>query len=56
MPSIGASDKFIQLGKEVDTRLACRYEFLLGRWRDDARMWGMAAQEKNGVEENSRQS
>lgn len=50
-----ASEKFIQLGKDVDTLLACRHEFLLGKWVQDARLWGTTMDEKNGYEKNARQ-
>ena len=50
-----ASEEFIQLGKEIDTILACRHEFLLGRWINDARMWGTTIDEKNGFEKSARQ-
>lgn len=50
-----ASEQFIQLGREVDTILACRHEFLLGRWIGDARMWGTTMNEKNGFEKDARQ-
>jgi alpha-N-acetylglucosaminidase len=49
------SEKFIQLGKDVDTLLASRHEFLLGKWVQDARMWGTTMDEKNGYEKNARQ-
>ena len=49
------SDRLLQLGREMDTLLGTRHEFLLGPWIADARAWGTTAAEKNYYERNARQ-
>ena len=50
-----ASQQFIRLGMDVDTLLACRHEFLLGTWIQDARRCGTTIGEQDGFEHNARQ-
>ena len=50
-----SADKFITLGMEIDSLLGTRHEFLLGKWLDDARQWGVNANEKEYYERNARE-
>ena len=49
------SDEFIQLGLEIDSLLATRHEFLLGKWLADARSWGATPAEKEYYERDARE-
>ena len=46
---------FLAIGHDIDTLLATRHEFLLGRWLADARSWGATAAEKAYYEFDARQ-
>jgi alpha-N-acetylglucosaminidase len=45
----------LQLGRDIDTLIGTRHEFLLGRWIADARAWGTTLAEKTYYERNARQ-
>ncbi|MEI7901872.1 MAG: alpha-N-acetylglucosaminidase C-terminal domain-containing protein, partial [bacterium] len=45
----------LELGRDIDTLIGTRHEFLLGRWIADARAWGTTPAEKNYYERNARQ-
>ncbi len=49
------SKSFLNLGFEIDSLLATRHEFLLGKWLLDARNWGTDASEKAYYERNARE-
>ncbi|MCD6392593.1 MAG: alpha-N-acetylglucosaminidase C-terminal domain-containing protein, partial [Planctomycetes bacterium] len=49
-----ASEKFLQLIRDLDELLATRREFLLGRWLADARRWGTNDAERAKFEWNAR--
>ncbi len=49
-----AKEQFLDLIRDMDTLLATRREFLLGRWLSDARRWGGTPQERDLYEENAR--
>ncbi|MDP4238716.1 MAG: alpha-N-acetylglucosaminidase [Bacteroidota bacterium] len=49
------SGRFITLGMEIDSLLATRHEFLLGRWLADARHWGKNSTEHNYYERDARE-
>jgi len=49
-----AETRFMDLASDLDTLLATRREFLLGRWLSDARGWGGTSEEKNLYERNAR--
>jgi alpha-N-acetylglucosaminidase len=49
-----ASGRMIELIRDLDTLLATRAEFLLGKWLADARRWGDTAAEKDRLEWNAR--
>ena len=46
---------FLGIGRDIDTLLATRHEFLLGRWLADARAWGATPAEQAYYEANARQ-
>jgi len=46
---------FLAIGHDIDTLLATRHEFLLGRWLADARSWGTTAAEQAYYEFDARQ-
>ncbi len=48
------ASKFLQLIDDVDTLLSTHPDFLLGKWIDDARQWGVTEEEKNLYEFNAR--
>jgi alpha-N-acetylglucosaminidase len=50
-----SSAKFLQLGVEIDSLLATRHEFLLGRWLADAGQWGENQDEKLYYERDARE-
>jgi alpha-N-acetylglucosaminidase len=49
-----ASERFTDLLRDIDTLLATREEFLLGRWLEDAKRWGTTEAEKARLEWNAR--
>lgn len=49
-----ASKQFLQLIDDLDELLATREEFLLGRWLEDARRWGITEAERTRFEWNAR--
>jgi alpha-N-acetylglucosaminidase len=49
-----SSKAFLELIDDIDTLLATRKEFLLGKWIHDARSWGKTDEEKNLYEFNAR--
>jgi alpha-N-acetylglucosaminidase len=49
-----ASQRFLQLLREVDELLATRQEFLLGCWLEDAKRWGKTDPERARFEWNAR--
>lgn len=49
-----ASEKFLQLIRDLDELLATRGEFLLGRWLADAKRWGTTDAERAKFEWNAR--
>jgi alpha-N-acetylglucosaminidase len=49
-----AKARFLELMGDVDTLLATRREFLLGRWLADARSWGATPAERDLYERNAR--
>ncbi len=49
-----ASDKFLQLIRDLDELLSTRGEFLLGRWLADAKRWGTTDAERARFEWNAR--
>jgi alpha-N-acetylglucosaminidase len=49
-----ASGRMLELIRDLDTLLATRSEFLLGKWLADARRWGETAAEKDRLEWNAR--
>ncbi|PTY02486.1 alpha-N-acetylglucosaminidase [Opitutaceae bacterium EW11] len=49
-----ARDRFLELGADLDTLLATRRDFLLGRWLADARRWGTTPAESDLCERNAR--
>jgi alpha-N-acetylglucosaminidase len=49
-----AKARFMDLGSDLDTLLATRREFLLGRWLADARGWGTTPGEQDLYERNAR--
>lgn len=49
------ANQFIQLGLEIDSLLATRHEFLLGKWLVDARSWGNSTAEKAYYERDARE-
>lgn len=48
------SAEFIQLMEDMDTLLSTHPDFLLGKWIEDARSWGITPEEKNLYEFNAR--
>jgi alpha-N-acetylglucosaminidase len=46
---------FLDMGRDLDTLLATRHEFLLGRWLADARSWGTTPAEQAYYESDARQ-
>ncbi|MEJ5994980.1 alpha-N-acetylglucosaminidase C-terminal domain-containing protein [Pedobacter sp. Du54] len=48
------SDEFVQLMDDVDRLLATRNDFLLGKWINDARKWGVNEEEKKLFERNAK--
>ncbi len=46
--------QFLALGKDLDTLLATRREFLLGAWLNAARQWGTTPAERDLYERNAR--
>jgi len=48
------SAEFIQLIDDMDTLLSTHPDFLLGKWIEDARSWGITPEEKNLYEFNAR--
>jgi alpha-N-acetylglucosaminidase len=49
-----ASQRFTELLRDIDTLLATREDFLLGRWLEDAKRWGKSEAEKAQMEWNAR--
>jgi len=49
-----ASQRFLQLIRDVDELLATRQEFLLGCWLEDAKRWGTTDQERAKFQWNAR--
>jgi len=49
-----ASEKLLQLIRDIDELLASRHEFLLGRWLEDAKRWGSNEAERKKMEWNAR--
>ncbi|MDR3652442.1 MAG: alpha-N-acetylglucosaminidase [Paludibacter sp.] len=49
------SGRFIRLGLEIDSLLATRHEFLLGKWLADARGWGTTPAEQAYYERDARE-
>jgi alpha-N-acetylglucosaminidase len=49
------SREFLSLGKDLDTLLGTRHEFLLGKWIGDARSWGVNSTEQDYYERDARQ-
>ncbi len=49
-----ASDRFLQLIRDLDELLATRQEFLLGPYLEDAKCWGTADAERANFEWNAR--
>lgn len=46
---------FLAIGRDIDTLLATRHEFLLGKWLADARAWGATPAEQAYYEHDARQ-
>jgi len=52
---LGAAEaRFLELGADLDSLLATRREYLLGRWLADARRWGATPAEADQYERNAR--
>lgn len=51
---VAASERFLELIRDVDRLLATRREYLLGCWLEDARRWGKTPAEKAKLEWNAR--
>jgi len=49
-----ASQRYIELMRDMDRLLGTRQEFLLGRWLRDAKRWGTTDQERRLLEWNAR--
>jgi alpha-N-acetylglucosaminidase len=49
-----ASQRFLELIRDLDELLATRAEYLLGRWLEDAKRWGTNPQERDRLEWNAR--
>jgi len=49
-----ASQHFLDLLRDIDTLLATREDFLLGRWLEDAKRWGATEAERARMEWNAR--
>jgi alpha-N-acetylglucosaminidase len=49
-----ASQRFLELIRDLDELLATRNEYLLGRWLQDARRWGANPSERDWLEWNAR--
>jgi len=49
-----ASQRFLELIRDLDELLATRSEYLLGRWLEDAKRWGTNPQERDRLEWNAR--
>jgi len=49
------SGLFIQVGLEIDSLLGTRHEFLLGKWLEDARRWGITPEEEAYYGRNARE-
>jgi len=49
-----ASQRFLDLLRDIDALLATREDFLLGRWLEDAKRWGASDAEKARMEWNAR--
>jgi len=49
------SARMLGIIRDVDTLVATRHEFLLGRWIRDARAWGSSPAEQRYYEQNARQ-
>ena len=49
-----ASDRMLNLIRDLDALLATRQEFLLGNWLEDARRWGETDAERDRLEWNAR--
>jgi len=49
------SARLMGLGRDIDTLLGTRHEFLLGPWIADARGWGVDAKEGDYYEHNARE-
>ncbi len=49
-----ASERFLNLIRDVDRLLATRPEYLLGRWLEDARRWGRTPDQRARLEWNAR--
>ena len=48
-----AAGKFMTLGRDLDSLLSCKGEFMLGKWIDDARSWAADKQEEAYYETNA---
>lgn len=46
---------FMKMGEEIDSLLATRHEFLLGKWLADAGKWGTTESEKEYYERDARE-
>lgn len=49
-----ASENFLALARDLDSALATRQEFLLGKWLEDAKRWGNNDEERRIYEWNAR--
>jgi len=49
-----ASQRFLELLRDLDELLATRNEYLLGRWLEDAKRWGASPRERDWLEWNAR--
>ena len=49
------SKRFLEIGRDIDTLLTTRHEYLLGRWIADARAWGTTPAEKDDYENDARE-
>jgi alpha-N-acetylglucosaminidase len=49
-----AANDFIALGRDLDSFLAVRSEFMLGKWINDAKAWAVDGNEKSYYEKNAR--
>jgi alpha-N-acetylglucosaminidase len=49
-----AAGHFMELGRDMDTLLGARTEFMLGKWIDDAKSWAARADEQAYYEKDAR--